>query len=104
MTTTSPQLFDRTAAKVVAKHGIAITWTPDGGSPTELAAIFDHDYFSDTGGVGQQSMRAVATIATASAPTVAVGDAITADGLAWTIKEIQPDGAGMAELLLWRAT
>lgn len=98
----SASLFDAVAARVVAKHGVVGAWTPDGGDPVELLGVFDHDYFSDTGGVGAQTRRAEFKIATAHAPAIATGDALTVKGMNFIITELQPDGAGMTEVILMK--
>ena len=41
--------------------------------------------------------------AAALPPGAAAGDSVTLDGATWTVRDVQPDGTGLARLILERA-
>ena len=77
----------------------AATYTPDGGSPIIVNGIFDNEYFDEVGGrVGVEGSTPAFHCADISG--VAQGDALTVNGTAYKVINVQPDGTGLTTLYL----
>jgi hypothetical protein len=94
-------------------HGIALTYTPTGGSATSIKAILNQEYVDiDTGGMPIQGYQPVAHVKTTDIPNIAFGDALAAPAIknldGTTIKaatnykviNFEHDNLGMTSLLL----
>lgn len=89
---------------MLADFGIAVSWTPAGGSAATLTALFDNaarieaDYAEAGGYVAEE---ATLTLREADIPAgAAKDDAVTVDSAAYLVKAILPDGTGLANVTL----
>lgn len=94
-------------AAALREFGQAVTYTPAGGSPLAIAAIFDAAYQLVALG-GDVEIDAVGPVlgvrlADFAAPP-AQGDAATVGSASYVVRSVHPDGQGGAKLLLKPAT
>lgn len=85
------------------EFGVAVAYTPDGGSTVMLTGIFDAvDESLPFGEVGVVSASPTLTCRSADLPTGAgEGDAVEIDGQSWRVAApIRRDGTGMSILTL----
>lgn len=90
-------------AAALREFGQAITYTPSGGSPATLTAIFDSDYqlVSLGGDVEIDAVGPVLGVRLADfASPPAQGDAATVGSASYVVRSVHPDGQGGAKLLL----
>lgn len=90
-------------AAALREFGQAITYTPEGGSPATLTAIFDSDYqlVSLGGDVEIDAVGPVLGVRLADfASPPAQGDAATVGSASYVVRSVHPDGQGGAKLLL----
>lgn len=92
--------YDRLNQTVRNKFGDPVTYTPAGGSARTVEAIFERNYFSETGGTGIQTESFFLQVVDADLPELATGDAFTISGIVYQAKEIKPDFQGMTEIIL----
>lgn len=75
----------------------AIIYTPAGGDPVTINAIFDHAYVEV---LGVEAERPVIHFKIADIPDIAHSDAITIGSVNYLIVEVQPDGTGVSVAVL----
>lgn len=63
-----------------------------------LTGIFDNNYADPFGMVASSSPALL--IVSSAAPSVAVGNTVVVGGVSYSVAEIQPDGTGLARLML----
>jgi hypothetical protein len=91
-----------------AVFGSAFTYS--GGSPARLrtlAGIFSKAHAIEAPAGDWPGVSTTAPVLTCRAadlpPGAAAGDSVALDGAAWAVRDIQPDGTGLARLILERA-
>ncbi len=94
---------DRVLRAGLREFGQAVTYTPKGGSPVEITAVFDAAYQLVTLGFDVE-IDAVGPVLGVrlgefEAPP-AQGDQVTVAGTAYAVRSVQPDGQGGASLVL----
>lgn len=81
---------------------VTASYTPAGGSATNVNGIFDNDFFeaeaAGTVGIAYQQPRFMC--ATSDVANAADGDAIVINSVNYTIRVVQPDGTGVTTLVL----
>ncbi len=82
--------------------GVTASYTPTGGSASNVKGIFDNEYFeTDAGGeVAFALQQPMFHCRTADVSSAAEGDAITINAVAYTVRNVRPDGTGMTMLIL----
>lgn len=83
---------DADRAAYLADFGVTAIY---GGS--SFTVIYDRPYV-DTGDMAGYAPEAMARTADVTSAGVEVGEAITIDGTAFTVRRIEPDGTGMTVL------
>ena len=96
------ELTRRQAHRLVDKFGRWFVWTPQGGNPTNVKGILDHNYLDDTGGIGIQTHSASLLVDAADVPNIDTGDAITDGATNYVISALEPDGEGAIDVILMR--
>jgi len=97
---------DRVLRAGIREFGQAVTYTPSGGSPASVSAVFDAAYQLVTLGLDVE-VDAVGPVLgvrlgdLASAP--ARGDGVTVGSTSYTVRSVHPDGQGGAQLILGEA-
>jgi len=81
---------------------VTASYTPSGGSATNINGIFDNEYFeADAGGtIGIAIQQPRFQCQTSNVSSAAEGDAITINSVAYTIRIVQDDGTGVTTLVL----
>lgn len=94
--TINDQLF------MLSDFGVSATYTPAGGSASNITVIFDNEYIPvDTGASVAFAMQQPKALArTIDVPGADQGDLISIDGIDYTVTIVMPDGTGMTELML----
>lgn len=82
--------------------GVNASYTPSGGSASDVKGIFRNVFFeAEAGGnVGVAMQDPIFICRTADVSSAAEGDAITISGTAYTIRVVEPDGSGVTRLML----
>jgi hypothetical protein len=89
-----------TAATAAQVAVFGETVTHDG---TSVSGIFDSRYIEvDTGGGAPVSMLVTVLSIAAGSIDPAVGEAVTARGINYIVRDIRPDGGGLTTLILER--
>lgn len=73
--------------------------TPAAGAA--ITVIFDRQYLDELGVLEGNNPVALTTDADVAAAALAHGSVLTIRGIAYTVREIQPDGTGLTLLQLW---
>ena len=98
---------DRAVFVNADEFGLTASYTPTGGSASDIDGIFDNGYLATSVGgesVGIQNAVAAFTCRSADLPGGAAdGDAIEISGTAYIVRQIEPDGQGMSRLVLEKA-
>lgn len=72
-----------------------------GGDQYNAAGIFDRTYAEvDAGGVGIESRAPAFLTADDFIPDLAEGDTLTINDVAYTVRDLQPDGTGQTLVIL----
>ena len=81
---------------------VTASYTPQGGSATNINGIFDNEFFeADAGGtIGIAIQRPRFVCQTSDVSSAREGDAITINSVAHTIRIVQDDGTGVTTLVL----
>lgn len=83
------------------KLGESAVWTPDGGSAASIVGLFEAEYFEIPGEeAGVDSSVPVFFALEADVPTVAIGDGLVHEAIAYIIVSVQPDGTGIVVMRL----
>ena len=90
------------ARRLVDKFGRDFIWTPQAGAPVTVKGIFDHNYMDDTGGFGIQTYSASVQVVADDVEGIAAGDTWTDGAVDYTVKQLEPDGEGIVNILLRR--
>lgn len=87
---------------MLADFGVAASFVPAGGGAKAITVIFDNAYEAvDTGGGVSFAVRQPhVTARTADVAGATEGDALTIDGVTYTIRVVMPDGTGITEMML----
>lgn len=82
--------------------GITATYTPSGGSSSQISGIFDdgHEEVDAGGGVPFSVTAPQFHTKTSDVSGAAEGDTLAIDGVVYTIRVVMPDGTGMTMLQL----
>ena len=81
--------------------GVTASYTPSGGSASNVNGIFDNEFFeAGVGEVGVAFQQPRFLCRTSDVSSAAEGDAITINSVAYTIRVVQPDGTGTTTLVL----
>jgi hypothetical protein len=81
--------------------GVTASYTPSGGSASNVKGIFDNEFFeAGVGEVGVAIQQPRFVCRTSDVSAAAEGDAITINSVAYTIRVVQPDGTGVTTLVL----
>lgn len=97
---------DRATLLSADDFGVVATYTPAGGSPSAVTGILDRNpMVAFEGQFGAVRTRdSVFLCATATLPAGAAdGDALSADGEDFTVRDLAPDGVGMTRITLEKA-
>ena len=82
-------------------HGVAVTYTPAGGSSKTVNVIFENQYILvDEGEVGVNATIPVVTCKSSDVSGIAVDDTFLIDSVTYKVKVIRPDGTGVSEIQL----
>ena len=81
---------------------VTASYTPQGGSATNINGIFDNEYFeADAGGtIGIAIQQPAFLCQTSDVASAREGDAITINSVAHTIRIVKDDGTGVTILVL----
>ena len=82
------------------EFGENVIYTPDGGSGRTIVAIVEREEAAeidqqDGRGVGRAARLHIAADAANGIASPGIGDQATFDGLDWTVRGVESDGAGM---------
>lgn len=81
--------------------GVTATYTPLGGSASNVKGIFDNEFFEAAVGEVGVAIQQPRFVCRSSDISAAVeGDALTVNSVAYTIRVVQPDGTGVTTLVL----
>jgi hypothetical protein len=81
--------------------GVTATYTPLGGSASNVKGIFDNEFFeAAVGEVGVAIQQPRFVCRSSDISTAVEGDALTVNSVAYTIRVVQPDGTGVTTLVL----
>lgn len=93
--------------------GIAVTYTPTGGSATTINIILNQEYLDiDTAGLSMQGYQPVAMAKTTDIPSIAFGDALVAPAIktlsgttikaatTYKVVNFEHDNVGITSLIL----
>lgn len=83
--------------------GTAATYRPQGGTPAPLVGVFTAAHTAAAGGEwpGVSTTAPALTVALDHLPPGArAGDEIDMRAAVWAVRDIQPDGTGLARLIL----
>lgn len=76
-------------------------YTPDGGSPVTIRGIFDSAYVAIEGESVQITGTSPRfTCKSSDIPNIQTGDALAIYSKNYSVVEVQPDGAGVTQILL----
>jgi len=78
-------------------------YTPQGGEPVSLRGVFLRAFEAieiEGGGPDVQSASVQVAYPSDQVPDAAIGDEVQADGQAWSVIAVQPDGVAMTRLFL----
>lgn len=92
---------------VLSDFGLPVSWTPAaGGAAAALSALFDNATHTQARFAEDPAAivtEATLTVRASDLPVgAAVGDAVTAEGTAYRVRTILPDGTGLAAVHLER--
>lgn len=93
---------DRAIMLAIADFGVSASFTPVGGTASDVIVIFDNAYEAvDIGGsVSFAATQPRVTCRTTDVPGVTEGATLAIDGTTYTIRVIMPDGTGITEMML----
>lgn len=102
MTLAAQMTADLDAFFDVSGFAVAASLVMGGGSPVDVAVIFDSPYLESdpAAGVGVESTQPTARIKTADAAGIVHGDTLTIGATVYTVTGVQPDGNGVTLLNL----
>jgi len=81
--------------------GVAASYTPAGGAAKTINGVFEDEYVEiNSGDVGVEGSGPKFICAAADVSGVKQGDALVINSVSYTVSEVQPDGAGVVELVL----
>lgn len=89
---------------MLADFGQSIPYTPLGGSPVNITAIFDNSYeaVDAGGGVSFAMQQPRLTCRTSDVLNAVEGDTFSINGATYKVVIVMPDGTGITELMLER--
>lgn len=87
---------------MLTDFGQTVSYTPSGGSASDVTAIVDNDYEAvDVGGsVAFAIQRPRLTARTADVSAAAEGDTVSYGGDNYIVRVVMADGTGITELLI----
>ena len=86
---------------MLSDFGVDATYTPFGGSPVVIKAIFLNEYYAvEAGSVGMEMSQPMIVIRTADAPALAHGDTFVIESVTYKAVNVRPDGTGMTEVAM----
>ena len=81
--------------------GVTATYTPLGGSASNVKGIFDNEFFeAAVGEVGVAIQQPRFVCRSSDISTAVEGDALIVNSVDYTIRVVQPDGTGVTTLVL----
>ena len=84
--------WDAVDSAVIAVTGETVTYTPDGGSPGDITALFQApDVEPDTQDINFESMGPMVTCLNTDVPSPSHNDTFTIRGQLYTVKRIEKD-------------
>jgi len=82
-------------------HGQTVSYTPSGGSATNIKAIVNDAYFDiDGDSVDIEGKQIILTCRTADAPSAAHNDTFVFESTTFKVVNVRPDGTGFTEMML----
>lgn len=100
-----PVNWDATDAAVIAAMGESVTYTPDGGSPVVITALFQApDTEPDTQEINIESIGPVVTCLNTDVPSPTHDDTFNIRGQLYTVKRIEIDESALVVCHLLEGT
>lgn len=97
--------WDATDAAVIAAMGETVSYTPDGGSPGDITALFQMpDVDPDTQDINFESVDPMITCLNTDAPSPSHLDTFTIRGKLYTVKRIEQDESALVIFQLLEGT
>lgn len=86
----------------LADFGVTASYTPAGGSASDITVIFDNEYLDvDIGGaVAFATQQPKVLCLSADVTGIAEGDQMVISGTTYIVRVVMPDGTGMTEVML----
>ena len=82
-------------------HGVAVTYTPAGGSGKTINVIFNNEYLLiEEGETGVSSTLPVVTCRSSDVSGISIDDTFLISSTTYKAKVIRPDGTGVSEIQL----
>jgi hypothetical protein len=82
-------------------HGLTVSYTPSGGSASNIKAIVNDEYFGiDGDSVDIEGKQIFLTCRTSNAPNAAHGDTFAFESKTFKVVNVRPDGTGFTEMVL----
>ena len=82
-------------------HATSVSYTPNGGSSSNINVIFNNEFnLVDAGEVGVESSTPVVTCKSSDVPNIQQGDQFTINSVNYQVVIIRPDGTGITEIQL----
>lgn len=100
---TIASLKSKIARMVTDKMGDVVTWTPPSGPDVALKGCWESDPFSETGGTGISTNKALFSFYAADAPGVDEGQTVVHEGTTYSINELRDDSTLIIEAVLTKA-
>lgn len=86
----------------LADFGVTASYTPAGGSASDITVIFDNEYLDvDIGGaVAFATQQPKVLCRDGQISGIAEGDQMVISGSTYIVRVVMPDGTGMTEIML----
>ena len=82
-------------------HGLTVSYTPDGGTASDIKAIVNDEYFGiDGDSVDIEGKQVFLTCRTADVPNAAHNDTFVFESKTFKSVNVRPDGTGFTEIVL----
>lgn len=94
--------FASHTARIIARLGRPVVYTPQGGQAREVLAVFDAGYGLVGQALGVDSVRPNAICVASDVQGVRDRDTLGVDATTYRVSGVQPDGDGTVRLLLQR--
>lgn len=86
----------------LADFGVACSYTPSGGTASDITVIFDNEFIDvDTTGTVTFAMQQPKVLCRdGEVSNIAEGDQMVIAGVTYIVRVVMPDGTGMTEVML----